>query len=162
MSPIQIAILLALTVYAIYRQSIRHEVVGHARFRLAAIYGVVGFVAGGFEIPPDVSSWIALAAGIVVSAAVGVARGRLTRLWIEPDGRIFSQGTAVTIALFLLVVGIKWILGAVQYIEHQPSGHGGFGEILVLIAVMIALQAEVIWRRARLLRPGPAPAAVGV
>jgi len=32
MSLTQIAILLALTIYAIYRQSIRHEVVGHARF----------------------------------------------------------------------------------------------------------------------------------
>ena len=155
MTLFQITILLALTIYAIYRQSIRHQVVGHTRFKLAAIYCGIGLVAGGFEIPPDGWAWVALAAGILVSAAVGVARGRLTRLWIEPDGRIISQGTAVTIALFLFVVGMKWIVGAVQYLQHRPTGHGGFGEILVLIAVMIALQAEVIWRRARLLQAAP-------
>jgi len=31
------------------------------------------------------------------------------------------------------------------------SGDGGFGEVLVMIAIMIAFQAEIVWRRARVL-----------
>ena len=159
MKPTQILILLALTIYALYRQSIRHEVTGHSRFKLAWIYGIVGLVVGGFYVPVSTASWAILVGSIALSAVVGVARGKLTRLWVEPDGRVFSQGTALTITLFLLLVGSKWIIGAVQYLSGQQGGgnsaeHGGFGEILVLIAIMVALQAEIIWRRARVLKPG--------
>lgn len=157
MTPTQIVVLLALTIYAIYRQSIRHPVIGRTRFKLAIVYGAIGLIAGGFGWPADSSAWIALAISIGVSAVVGVVRGRLSRLWVESDGRVFSQGTPVTIGLFLLVVGMKWIVGTVQYLEHKPPGNGGFGEILVLIAVMIALQAEVIWRRTSLLGGAPTP-----
>jgi hypothetical protein len=37
MTTYQILILLALTAYAIYRQSVRHELNGRARFKLAII-----------------------------------------------------------------------------------------------------------------------------
>jgi hypothetical protein len=73
MTPFQIAILLALTIYAIYRQSIRHQIFGHARFKLAAISGAVGLLAGGFAVPPDRWAWMDLATGILVSAAVSGA-----------------------------------------------------------------------------------------
>jgi hypothetical protein len=33
------------------------------------------------------------------------------------------------------------------------SDDGGFGEVLIMIAIMVAFQAELIWRRARTLGP---------
>jgi hypothetical protein len=60
MSPIEIAVLLALTGYAIYRQTQRHEVVGSGRFKLAIIYAVIGLVVGGMHAPdtcPRPCSW---------------------------------------------------------------------------------------------------------
>jgi len=147
MSPIEIILLVVLAGYAIYRQTLRSEVVGAARFKLAIIYGLVGLAVGGFSRPHDGVEGILLVASVVLSVVVGVARGRLTKLWTE-DGRIFSQGTALTIALFIGLVVVKFGLGTVAYFLGS-SDDGGFGEVLVMIAVMIAFQAEIIWRRAR-------------
>jgi len=91
-------------------------------------------------------------------AVTSLARGRWTRLHREPDGRVFSQGTPLTVGLFLLLVGGKFAWGTWQYLQHAPP-HGGFGEILLMIAAMVAMQAEILWQRARRLAPVPLPLA---
>jgi len=149
----QILILTGLTIYAVYRQSMRHEIVGATRFKLALIYAAVGLAVGGYYLPPDTASWVALGGSLLASIGVGVARGRLTRLYPQPDGRVFAQGTALTIGLFLALVGGKFALGAWQAMHHAHP-HGGFGEVLLMIAAMVAMQAEIIWRRAGALRGG--------
>ena len=160
MSPFAIVALLALTGYAIYRQSQRHEVTARGRFTMAIIYAVAGLVVGGFSQPDGVAEWSLLVISIALSVGVGLARGRLTRLWTEdrPDGRhVIAQGTALTIGLFLAMVVAKFGLGTWAYFHHV-SDDGGFGEILIMIAVMIAFQAELVWRRARALgAPVPVP-----
>jgi hypothetical protein len=77
----EILAILALTIYAIYRQTRVDEIVGKTRFKMAIIYGIVGVCVGGFG--------------------------------------------------------------------------QGFGEVLVMIALMIAVQAELVWRRAQALTAGP-------
>ena len=151
MSPIEIAVLVAMIGYAVYRQSQRHEVIGSRRFKLAIIYAVVGVAVGGFSRPDTLAEWGLLVASLALSVVVGLARGRLTRLWAEdsPDGRrVYSQGTALTIGLFVTMVVVKFGLGTYPYFAHI-SDDGGFGEILIMIAVMVAFQAELVWRRAR-------------
>ena len=153
MSPLSIIALLALTGYAIYRQSQRHEVAARGRFTMAIIYAVAGLVVGGFSQPDSVAEWALLVISIALSVGVGLARGRLTRMWTEdrPDGRhVIAQGTVVTIGLFVAMVAVKFGLGTWAYFNHV-SDDGGFGEILIMIAVMIAFQAELVWRRARAL-----------
>jgi len=73
-------------------------------------------------------------------------RGHYTRVWAE-GGRVFSQGTVFTITLFLLMVLGKFALGTAAYLAGV-SDDGGFGNILLMIALMIAFQAQIIWRRA--------------
>ena len=46
MSPIELIAILALVGYAIYRQTRVSAVTGHARFKLAWIYGIVGVALG--------------------------------------------------------------------------------------------------------------------
>jgi ACR3 family arsenite efflux pump ArsB len=153
MSPLAILVLLALTGYAIYRQSQRHEVLAHGRFKMAVIYAVAGLLVGGFSQPDNTAEWSLLLISIVLSVVVGLARGRFTRMWTEDrtDGRhVIAQGTPLTIGLFLAMVVAKFGLGTWAYFNHV-SDDGGFGEILLMIAVMIALQAELVWRRARAL-----------
>ncbi len=156
MSPLSIAALIALCGYAIYRQSIRHEVTGHNRFKLAIIYAVAGIVIGGFSRPSSAAEVGLLVLSLVLSLVVGLARGRLTRLWVA-DGKVYSQGTALTIGLFIALVVAKFGMGTWAYFAHV-SDDGGFGEILVMIAVMVAVQAELIWRRVQTL-PGVAATA---
>ena len=157
MSALEILILLALTAYAIYRQTRRNEVVGSSRFKLALVYAVVGVAVGGFSRPDSTAELLLLVAGLALSVVVGLARGRLTRVWADDDGRVFCQGTPTTIALFVGLVAAKFALGTAAYFLHI-SDDGGFGEILVMIAIMIAFQAELVWRRARALGAPASPA----
>ncbi len=150
MSPIEIVALLALVGYAVYRQTREQEVIGASRFKLAIIYAVAGIVIGGFSRPDTLAEVLVLVGSLALSVIVGLARGRLTRLWAR-DGRVFSRGTPVTIGLFLGLIAAKFGIGTACYFLGI-SDDGGFGEILVMIAVMIAFQAEIIWRRARALR----------
>jgi hypothetical protein len=158
MSPLEIVLLLALTAYAIHRQTQRHEVVGRSRFTLAAVYAVVGLAVGGFSRPDSLGEVLLLVAGLALSVVVGLARGRLTRVWADGDGRVFAQGTRTTVALFVGLVAAKFALGTAAYFLHV-SDDGGFGEILVMIAVMVAFQAELVWRRARALGAATRPVA---
>ncbi|MEJ2870596.1 hypothetical protein WCD74_22715 [Actinomycetospora sp. OC33-EN08] len=139
-------IILALVGYAIYKQSQRHEVVGSSRFKLAIIYGIVGIAIGGYHVPVNGLAWLFLGISIALSVVVGLARGRYTRIWNE-GGRVYAQGTALTIGLFLGMVVVKFGLGTIAYFEGINDS-GGIGEVLIMIAVMIAFQAELVWRRA--------------
>ena len=151
MSPLAIVALLALTGYAIYRQSQRQEVVEQGRFKMAIIYAVAGLVVGGFSQPNGAAEWSLLLISIALSVVVGLARGRFTRMWTEdrPDGRhVIAQGTVLTIGLFVGMVVVKFGMGTWAYFNHV-SDDGGFGEIMFMIAIMVAFQAELVWRRAR-------------
>jgi len=150
----QIAIIVALCVYALYRQTVRHTIDGRNRYKIAIIYAIVGLAIGGLHAPPTPLAWALLAASLVLSAIVGFARGRLTRVWRE-DGTIYAQGTTLTITLFLLLIAMKFALGTAEYFIGIRM-HGSFGEILILIAVMVAFQAHIVWQRAQTLPPGDA------
>ncbi|WP_333893631.1 hypothetical protein [Atlantibacter subterraneus] len=147
MTATQILMLIALTCWSVYKQTIRTEVNGKGRFKMAKIYGIVGLVVGGFYLPTDAIAWATVVLSIGASALVGVMRGNLTRLSVE-DGKVFSQGNALTIGLFLGLVAFKFLLGTWLYFNH-PQPHNGFGEILVLIAIMVAVQAQIVWLRAQ-------------
>ena len=147
MSPTEIVVLVALIGYAVYRQTRRHEVVGSVRFKLAIIYAVVGLVIGGLHAPDTVGETLLFVGSLALSAGVGVVRGRLTRVWAQ-DGRVYAQGTSVTIALFVGLVVVKFAMGTVAYLL-KISDDGGFGEVLLMIALMVAFQAELVWHRAR-------------
>src|SRR5262245_38986006 len=99
MTPTQIVILVAMMAYAIYMQTKRHEVIGASRFKLAIIYGIIGLVMGGLNLPDQPFEIGFLVAGLGLSIGVGLIRGKYTRVWAE-GGRVYSQGTAFTISLF--------------------------------------------------------------
>jgi hypothetical protein len=152
MPPTEIIIILALTGYAIYQQTRRHEVVGKSRFKLAIIYAVVGLIVGGIYVPKNAAAWGLLVLSVALSAGVGLLRGRKTKVWAAAEGKVYSQGTVLTIGLFLGLVAAKFAIGTAAYFLHI-SDDGGFGEVLLMIAVMVAFQAELIWPRAQALSP---------
>lgn len=147
MTPLEILTIVVLCVYAVYRQTIRHEVTGTKRFKLALIYAGVGLLVGGFYMPSSTISWALLGFSVALSTVVGYWRGRLTRMWTE-NGKVYSQGTRITITLFILLIVVKFALGVAEYFAGTSS-HGGFGEVMLLIAIMLAFQAEIVWRRGK-------------
>lgn len=147
MTPLEYTGLFALTVYAIYKQTQVHEIVGNTRFKMALIYGGVGLLVGGVYPPDKALSWLFLGVSIALSIIVGVIRAKYTKVWKEHD-RVYSQGTRFTVVLFLLLIISKFILGTIEYFTHIDAD-GGFGMVLILIAIMIAVQAQLIWKRAQ-------------
>lgn len=146
MSIHELIIIVAMVGYAVYRQTQRHEVVGDSRFKLAIIYGLIGLVVGGYHLPQNGWETLFLVVSLALSIGVGLLRGRYTRIW--PEGsRVWSQGTAFTVTLFLGMVAAKFALGTAAYFLGV-SDSGGFGEILLMIALMIAFQAQLVWKRA--------------
>jgi hypothetical protein len=150
MSAIEILAILALVAWSVYRQTRTSPVTAKSRFKMAIIYTIVGLSVGGFDRPSGLIGYGMIAIGLALSLAVGLARGRLTRVWADTEGRVFSQGTAVTVALFLGLVAVKFGLGVLAWFAHINDG-AGFGEVLIMIAVMIAVQAQIVYRRAETL-----------
>lgn len=147
MSPIvAIVAIVAMTGHAIYKQTVVSTVATSNRFKLAIIYAVVGLVAGGFALPHRYIGYGILVGVFVLSALVGVLRGYRTHVWMESDGRIVRKGNFVTIALFLGLVVAKFAVGVIAYFREIQDG-AGFGEIMVMIAIMVAFQAEIVYRR---------------
>lgn len=154
MSPYDLLLIIALTGYAVYRQTRRHQVDGSSRFKLAFIYAGIGILAGGLYLPRTPVEIAVAGASLALSITVGLLRGRLTRVWAEA-GHVYSQGTPLTISLFLGLVLAKVGLGTLAYFARAGQ-HGGIGDVLLMIAIMIAFQAQIVWRRAGRL---PLPAA---
>jgi hypothetical protein len=146
MSPIEILAIVVVVVYAIYKQTQVSEVRAKGRFKLAIIYAIVGICVGGFAAPHGAAAVGMIAASIVLSVVVGLVRGQLTKVWMQADGRVFRQGTVVTVCLFLGLIAAKFALGTFAYLDHVKDG-AGFGEVMVMVAIMVAVQAELVYRR---------------
>lgn len=153
MSIIEIIALVALTGYAVYRQTTVGEVREQGRFKLAIIYAVIGLVVGGFALPHGAIAIGLLALSIVLSAVVGLVRGYKTRVWKADDGRVLRQGTVLTITLFLALIAAKFGIGTYEYLAGLRDT-AGFGEVMLMIAVMVAVQAQIVWTRGRALMGG--------
>ena len=83
MNAIEILAIVALTTYAVYKQTHVSEVREKGRFKLALIYGIVGISVGGFAVPHGAFAVVLLVTSVVLSIIVGLARGYLTRLWVD-------------------------------------------------------------------------------
>ena len=149
----EIIAILALTAWAVYRQTkARPLSLDKGRFKLAIIYAAVGLAIGGFDTPSGWAGWIMIAIGLALSLVVGLVRGARTRVWVDDAGTVWSKGTVLTVGLFLGLIATKFALGTAAFLMGIDDG-AGFGEVLVMIAIMIAIQAEIVHRRA--LREGP-------
>ena len=151
MSTTESLLIAVLVGYAIYKQTRVSELKARGRFNLAICYAVVGLCVGGIAVPHGGRAVGLFVGSFALSAIVGVARGRLTQVWVDSDGRVMRRGTAVTVGLFLALIVVKVGIGAYEFLAHIRSG-AGFGEVMTMIALMVAVQAEIVFRRGSSLR----------
>jgi hypothetical protein len=145
MSVLQLVIILALVGYAVYQQTRRHVLNPKMRFKMAIIYLGVGLIVG-FTLPHSGAQLAFFAGSIALSIVVGWIRGSLTRVWTD-GAKWYSQGTVLTVSIFLAMIVVKFGLGTLAYFMHVTET-SGIGEVLVMIGAMMALQAEIVHRRA--------------
>lgn len=157
---VESVVVIALMAFSVYKQTQRSEVKrGMGVFLIAIVYAAIGAVTGGLAVPTGAAAWLLLGSGAVLSLIVGLARGYLTRVWIDADGHRMSQGTALTVGLFIALVASK--VGLTVFAGyHGYQSASGFGQVLVVVAVMIAVQEYVARRRAFTLQPASVPATV--
>lgn len=149
MDPKQALLIVVLVGFSLYRQTRRTEITAKSMYKLTTIYGIIGVImveSDGWK-PPIGIGWAFLAFGIVLSAVLGLIRGAITKVWIEPDGTKMQVGTWVTVSLFLLLIVVKTALGFWAGYHAVQTG-ASMGEMLIAIAIMSAIRSAVVVHRA--------------
>ena len=125
------------------------------RLRLAGILGLVGLVevasSAGAQ-PMSVVGWTLLVTGLVIGAALGLLRAATVKLWVR-DGAVYTQGHALTAALWIvgiaIHIGLDVLAGAIAPTANAVNS----SSVLLFIAVGLGVQGLVTLQRARAL-PG--------
>jgi hypothetical protein len=107
------------------------------------------------QFPPRGLDYLWLAVALVLGAVLGWQRGRLMKIWIEPEtGQLVTQGSGWAVAFLVVLLVLRWVLRTgLQY----EAGEGAIDPALinnafVLFAVgLFAVQrAEMAIRASRL------------
>jgi drug/metabolite transporter (DMT)-like permease len=151
-------ILIALVVLAwlLWRQlqvrELRHDR-GYVFPLAICVVGVVQIAAYNHEHRPPDSALALLALSIVVAAAFSIWRATTVRVWLH-DGRLLRQGTAVTIVLWLVAIGVH--LGGDHLIAPHDADRLGSVSLLLYLGVSLGVQRFALGERARRLLTGGA------
>ena len=149
MSWVVLLVVLVLVAIGVARPTVRREVVGSNRFQLAVVFAVIGILIGGLRPSSTLLGWGLLVLGLALGLAVGWGRAVLTRVRLADDGRVYSQHTPLGNTLYLVLVvteaGVSWF----GSLHGASRGVGAFGQVLLVIAMLTAVEAELVWRRAR-------------
>lgn len=80
--------------------------------------------------------------GAVFAIVLGLARGATIRVWRERDGRVWRQGSRMTLLLWGALLLVRVIMAGVAVGTHHKAADG-LGPILLSLAVSFAAQNVV-------------------
>jgi hypothetical protein len=84
--------------------------------------------------------------GAAVSVGLGLIRGRTIRVWREPDGTWWRQGSRTTLMLWGALLAARVALAAVDHVTGHPEASNA-GVILCSLALSFAGQNVVVLGR---------------
>ncbi|WP_019203106.1 hypothetical protein [Tsukamurella sp. 1534] len=121
--------------------------------RIAVVLCVVGLVqtvqyvsAGG---PVGAGHAVAAALGLIVAVALAYPRALTTRVFPGPDGRYLRQGTAATMGLWVVAIGLHVAIDvAVPAALGDHTGRG-FAGVTTMLFVGVTLLAQSLFLRRR-------------
>ncbi len=124
-----------------------HPITRSGLVKLPVIFAVIGlFGLNGAEIPAGAGALAYLGASLVASAALGAWRGAVIPTWRDAAGTWISQGNRLTIALWVALIAIKFVLGAIAGVTGKlPSETAG--EVFLFLGISFAVQNLVVARR---------------
>jgi uncharacterized membrane protein len=138
---LNVVLVLALVVFILYRQTIARPLTARGIWLLPAILIIVAIAAisnvdhGALT---DTAA-IYLVIDVVSSLALGVLRGCFIRVF-ERDGVMWRQGNVVTIALWVVAIGIRIVIGFF-------ASNAGVGAVSVA-GLELALAASLLGQNA--------------
>jgi drug/metabolite transporter (DMT)-like permease len=145
------SILIGLVVLAwlLWRQvqvrELRHDR-GYLFPLVLCVVGVLQIVQYDHDHPLAGAGIALLVLSIVVAAAFAIWRATTVRVWLH-DGRLLRQGTAVTIVLWLVAIGVH--LGGDHLIAPHDADRLGSVSLLLYLGVSLGVQRFALGERAR-------------
>ena len=133
------ALVLALVAWVLYRQTIARPVTARGLWLLPGILIVIG-VAGisnvdGGKLSTTAVTYLVL--DLVSSLALGALRGCFVRVF-ERDGVMWRQGSAITIALWIVAIGLRVVIA----ILSTNSGVGNVLDAALEVALGVSLLGQ--------------------
>jgi uncharacterized membrane protein len=138
---LNVVLVLALVVFILYRQTIARPLTARGIWLLPAILIIVA-IAGISNVDHGAltdTAAIYLVIDVVSSLALGVLRGCFIRVF-ERDGVMWRQGNVVTIALWVVAIGIRIVIGFF-------ASNAGVGAVSVA-GLELALAASLLGQNA--------------
>jgi hypothetical protein len=147
---------LAVLAWLLWRQlqvrELRHDR-GYLLPLILCVAGVVEIVDYDRDHPLAGTGIALLIVSIVVAAAFAIWRATTVRVWLH-DGRLLRQGTAMTIALWLVAIAVH--LGGDHLIAPHDADRIGSVSLLLYLGVSLGVQRFALGERARRLLTGGA------
>jgi len=147
-------ILLGLLVLAgLLWNQLRTRLVRQNAAQIYILLGVIGLAQTYVAISEHGSAAGAVAiiwivASLVVAALLGIVRATTVKVWRDAAGVAWRKGTAVTIILWIVALGIHF--GFEFAIDHASTiATLGSATILLYLAVSMGIQREVVRQRAQ-------------
>jgi NAD/NADP transhydrogenase beta subunit len=142
---------LAVLVLLIVRQLRVRPVRENSAARIVLILGVIGIVemvsaAKNRHVAASAIGLIVLS--LVIAAGFGAWRAVTVRVWRNPDGTAWRQGTGATAALWIVAFGAHVAIDAVIGITDKDASTVASASILLYLAVSLGIQREVLRARA--------------
>ncbi|HEY2221314.1 hypothetical protein [Actinomycetospora sp.] len=159
--PLQVIVGIAVLGWILYNQ-LRVRQFTARRLRIAGILGVVGLVeivSSASAHPVSVVGWTLLVTGLVIGAALGLIRAATVRLWVR-DSAVYTQGHALTAALWIVGIGIHIGLDVLAGAVAPSANAVNSSSVLLFIAVSLGVQGLMTMRRAQSLPGAPVLAPV--
>lgn len=115
------------------------------------------------EFPPHGSDWAWLAVALVLGGALGWQRGRLMKIWIEPEtGQLVTQGSGWAVVFLVVLIALRTLLRTgLQYESGTWAIQPGLinnGFVAFAVGLFTVQRAEMAIRASRLLKAGTGPA----
>ncbi|MFF5515274.1 DUF1453 domain-containing protein [Streptomyces coeruleorubidus] len=118
---------------------------------LPAILAVVALREPGvLDAHHHTASVLLLGAELLVGLATGAGWAWTTRIWVEPDGTVWSKSSRASVAVWGVGIGLRvgfFALGAAMGVHQDSSA------LLLGLAGTLLVRAGILARRGRL--PGP-------
>jgi len=109
------------------------------------VLGVIGLAQGStVDAHHAALSAGLLAAEIVAALLLGLGLGATMRVWREPDGSPWSQGTWTTFGVFVASIAVRGGLYAAGYAAGVRPGSGTL--MITVAAWLLAQNAVIAWR----------------
>lgn len=118
---------------------------------LPAILAVVALREPGIvEAHHHTASALLLGAELLVGVATGAGWALTTRIWLEPDGTVWSKSSTASVAVWVVGIGLRvglFALGAAVGVHQDSSA------LLLGLAGTLLVRAGILAWRGQLLRP---------